>query len=235
LKRSRLSIAIKCSAQRSRLLSLVHPGTSVAGKMFLLSWTFTCSSTLGSSKSDLERSGSSHALQSSTLRLAPPFSLLPYALRLNSTCKPARSPWSPFSPASAPHVTMSIIETLDADALSKIADFLTIEDVLKLAQTSKSMQNDVSKLPWYCQECTGPVLIDAIPIKCSGDLCGGMFCSECAIPCEEAVEDYCSNCRLSCDHCGKECGLCCVRCCADCDQVYCFDCKETPCCTVCKE
>jgi hypothetical protein len=49
----------------------------------------------------------------------------------------------------------NIIQAVDSDALSKIADYLTIEEVLHdLGRTKKVMHGHVCNLPWYyCAHC----------------------------------------------------------------------------------
>jgi hypothetical protein len=58
----------------------------------------------------------------------------------------------------------TIIQTiLDGDALSKIAGFLSLQEVLNLGQTTKVMHSHVCSLPWFCEECKEPMLVDGKP------------------------------------------------------------------------
>jgi hypothetical protein len=125
----------------------------------------------------------------------------------------------------------NIIQTVDGDALSKIVDYLSIQEVLNLGHTSRMMHGHVCSLPWFCECCQDAMLVDGgIPHECA--CCSMRFCEDCTSMCENTAEVFCIICPDKCEECEKAC-LCCIRTCEECNDVKCLDCEFMPTCDTC--
>jgi hypothetical protein len=120
-----------------------------------------------------------------------------------------------YATACSSNSTAIMFSSLPRELFNFIATFSSVQDLLTLAQTSKSMHQTVCDVHRPCKDC-GESIFQSVGLP--------MECAEC-------MTERCAECHPYCEACWQPC--CDHMQCSHCDSFICPDCSEIQSCQTC--